>query len=548
MLLLVLVPLSRPDTVFFADEGSALAQAQQLADGEGWTRPLSFPAADPDGLSYPLFVADVRGDRLAPLDHHAVYALMLVPWYAAAGETGAVLVSVFGCVVAAWLAGCIVRRLRPGLEVAALWAVGAASPLCFDGYLVVAHTLTAALAAGVALALLRCLDGERRTMMIATASALAFGGGILRNEALLFAAAVAVVAFLVGARSRDRWVMAFGVGVGSAAVAARVAESVVRARIFGGGAATQFTVTTDEGGWIGHHLSGAFVTLLLPSYGDFGAGDMALIVGVTCAVGAAVVARRRPDDRSGFLLFGGLAVVSLAVRLALAPGPVPGVVWACPLLGVGAVLANRNALHKRASTMLVILVGLFAVAVLLTQYAGGGGREWGWRYFAMALPIAIPIALIAIVDGAARLPSADRRLAAQMLVAVCALVSVLAFLALRTTKDDNRQIVEGIRAGYQATPAADGGKPVVVTTQWGTIDRFNWDQVDDTRWLVIAPTDRSQVAVYLDRIATLGVGQLTFVSTNIEEDLPFVTAHGDVIAEHSYPDNHRVLTVRLRAS
>jgi hypothetical protein len=234
-------------------------------------------------------------------------------------------------------------------------------------------------------------------------------------------------------------------------------------------------------------------------------------------------------------------------RLAVSAGPVPGIVWACPLIGVAVVLADRRVLGRRFVAPLTAAVGLFALAVLITQYSGGGGREWGWRYFSVALPVVIPLALLVIVEAGTRLGARDRVVVGRLLAVVCVAVSLLAVLAQRETRAENRQIVDGIRATYAATPAADGGKPVVVTTQWGTIDRFNWDQVDETRWLVVSPDNRSQVGVFFDRIARLGVGQLTFVTSNIEADLPYVTAHGDVLSERLLPDSHRALTVRLRA-
>ena len=194
------------------------------------------------------------------------------------------------------------------------------------------------------------------------------------------------------------------------------------------------------------------------------------------------------------------------------------------------MLADRSALARRPHVApLAAVIGIYASAVLLTQYSAGGGREWGWRYFALALPVAVPIELLLIVEAAPRIATRDRAIVARLLVAACAAVSVLAFLALRETRADNRAIVNGIRAAYQATPAADGGKPVVVTTQWGTIDRFNWDHVADTRWLVVAPNQRAQVGPYLERIAQLGVRQVTYVTTDLEDDLPFVTAHGDIV-------------------
>jgi hypothetical protein len=545
VVLLALLPLARTDTVFFADEGSALAQARQLADGDGWTRPLSFPAADPDASTFPLLNGAVAEGRLAPLGLHPVYAMALEPWYAVGGRGGAVLLSLAGLVIAAVLAARIARRLRSGLEVPALWATGVASPLFFDGYLVAAHTLAAALAAGVALAVVRFVARERRALMLAVATVLATCAGLLRNEAVLYALAFGAVALVAGIRGRDRGLAALGVAIGSTAAVVRVAETVIRAKVLGVGRLNQFTVLTESGGWISHHVQGAFITLLLPSYGQFDVGDVLLVLGITCAITAGVIVRRRPEDRSGLLLFSGLAVGLLVVRLAVTAGPVPGLLWACPLVGVAAALCTRRVLTRRPVGLLAAAVALFAVGVVLTQYSAGGGREWGWRYVALALPIVMPIALLVIVEASARIEARDRVVVARLLVALCAAVSVLAFLALRETRADNRAIVDGIRAAYEATPAADGGKPVVVTTQWGTIDRFNWDHVDETRWLVIAPTDRSQVAVYLDRIARLGVGQVTFVTTNIDDDLQYVVARGVVVAEHSLPHDHKVLTVRL---
>jgi hypothetical protein len=134
-----------------------------------------------------------------------------------------------------------------------------------------------------------------------------------------------------------------------------------------------------------------------------------------------------------------------------------------------------------------------------------------------------------------------------MLVGLCAAVGVFAFLSLRAVRDDDRQIVDGIRAAYQATPAADGGKPVVVTTQAGTVDRFSWEHVDETRWLALDVKDRSEVTLFLNRIAKLGIGQVTFVTTHLDGDRPVVLEQGDIVAERRLPDDHWVLTVHLRA-
>jgi hypothetical protein len=416
--------------------------------------------------------------------------------------------------------------------------------LFLDGYLVVAHTLAAAFAAGVALAVLRYLDRERRTVMAAIAVVCAGVTGLLRNEGILFAAAVGITLLVVGVRRRDRAVVVLGVLVGAAAEGSRLADAVLRSHVVHLGNAAQFGVAA-QGSWLGSHVQSTFVTLLLPSYGKFDLGDVLLVIAVACALVAAVIARRRPDDRSGLMLFGGLAVALLAARLVVTPAPVPGLFLACPLLGVALVLSTKRVLTRPNLAVVGTAALVFAGAVLLTQYSGAGGREWGWRYFSLALPIVVPIALILVVDGAARISERDRRIAGRLLVALCALIGVLAFLALREVRRDDRQIVAGIRATYLATPAEDGGKPVVVTTQAGTVDRFSWEHIDETRWLAVDTDNLALLGGFLDRMRELGVGEITFVTANADRDRPIVAAHGDLITQRTLPDEHVVMTIRL---
>src|SRR5439155_19509656 len=118
----------------------------------------------------------------------------------------------------------LARRLRPGPVVPALWSIGLASPLFFDAYTADAHTLGAALVAGSALATLRVLHGERHVLMSASAVVLAIAAGLLRNEALLFAAALGLVVLVVGVRRRVPWLIGTGFALGASAGVVRVAE------------------------------------------------------------------------------------------------------------------------------------------------------------------------------------------------------------------------------------------------------------------------------------------------------------------------------------
>jgi len=284
--------------------------------------------------------------------------------------------------------------------------------------------------------------------------------------------------------------------------------------------------------------------LLLPSTGNFGIGDILLVLAVLCAVGAAVIARRRPEDRSGLLLFAGLAVGLAAVRLLFPSSPVPAILWACPLLTVALVLGDRTLLSTTPRRILSLTTVLFTAGVLVTQYGNGGGIQWGFRYFAVALPFVIPLALIAIVDGASRLSEEDRRVVLPMLVGLCALVTILGFVSLRSTRNENATIADGTRAAYLATPAADGGKPVVVSTEIGRIDRYDWKHVDEARWLILDEDHRAQLGDYFQRIGGLGVGQLTLVTDDLDRDRPLFNG-ARVISDRPLPAGHHAVTLAL---
>jgi hypothetical protein len=545
VVLLALLPLARPGTVFFPDEGSGLAQARLLSTGQGWNQPPSFPAADPDSRTFPLFNSPTT-QRITPLGQHPTYAVLVEPWYAVAGKSGAAALSIVGVVLAAWLGARLAEGLRPGLGIPALWAIGLASPLFFDGYLVDGHTLAAAGIAGAALAVVRVLEGDERIVLAIGAILLAVAAGMVRNEAVLCVAALGIAVGFAGWRTRRWFVAGTGAALLVAAVAGRAADALVRAKVapVAGGAAP-FTIAGEHGSWLSLRTNAAIITTVLPSNGDFGVGDIVLLLAVTCAVAAALVARRRPEDRAGLFLFGGLAVGFAVARLTIIATPVPGLLLACPLVTIALVLANRDVVTSWPRRVLLVAAVLFAGAVFVTQYGNGGGFQWGFRYFAVALPLVLPLALIAIVDGAARLDEGDRRVAGGLLLALCLAVGALSFLALRTTRDDNRAIVEDIRAAYSATPAADGGKPVVVTTEAGTLDRYSWETIAETRWLILDSGDATEVATFLDRIAGLGVGQLTFVTGDVATDRPLVEAHGDVLSDRTLPGKRDVLIVRL---
>ena len=125
------------------------------------------PEVDPDGVNYPLEFSESGPRGWTPFAKHPLYPLLLAGADRVAGVAGMVLLSLAGTVAAAGLAGALARRLDPGLTRPAIWVVGLASPLLFDGFLVIAHTLGAALVASAVLAAVVAIERRRPALALA---------------------------------------------------------------------------------------------------------------------------------------------------------------------------------------------------------------------------------------------------------------------------------------------------------------------------------------------------------------------------------------------
>ena len=122
-------------------------------------------------------------------------------------------------------------------------------------------------------------------------------------------------------------------------------------------------------------------------------------------------------------------------------------------------------------------------AILATQYSIGGGVEWGGRYFAVLVPVAVPV----IVAGALptlRAARPDRRSAVLLGTAAVVVTSTVAMLALGALRESHQraeQLAEHIAAAA-AVVEPPGGTPVVVMTSnrllpqilYADIDRYLW--------------------------------------------------------------------------
>lgn len=474
LLLLVLVPLLGGDGLFSADEGAAAAQTRLLSEDRGWGLDHPLPALDPEGENFALeFSSPVpRADgglAAAPFAKHPAYPVLLSPFNDLGGLRAMTLTSVLGTIAAAAAAGLLVRRLAPGLEWLAVWATGLATPLFVDSWILIAHTLGAALVAAATLGVIRA-DETRRPAALVTAGVAMVGAVLLRNEATLFGVALAVTAVTVGVWGRRRWLAVGGGVVLAATVIGYLVDGVLADLVTGGDNGT-FQAGVGGTGFLEGRILGALLTLLTPSYGALGLPDMLLVLSVGALAGAVVVARRRPEDIAGIRLFAAVAALAAVGRAFLVPDVVPGLFVAAPALTAGLAAVSRRSLGTTTARVLAGTSALFFGAVLATQYASGGSGEWGGRYFALALPLLVPLAIAALRDVATGLRAeALRPLVAAFLVVALA-SALMGGRALRGSEERNGAVVDGI-----AEAAAELEDPVVVSTA-GAAPRFAWEQV-----------------------------------------------------------------------
>jgi hypothetical protein len=248
-------------------------------------------------------------------------------------------------------------------------------------------------------------------------------------------------------------------------------------------------------------------------------------------VAAAVVARRRPADGSGVAM---LAVTAaLAALAALATGPdslAPGLLVTLPLAAAGVVLLRRDQLLRSpAATVAAGTFALFALAVLATQYPQGGSGEWGGRYFALGLPLLVPLALAGLAAQKGRVDDVAARTGAVALVVCTAAMSVMAVGSLRSSHRFTAELMARIERGGDQV----GDRPVLVTTT-PAVPRLAWRTFDRQRWLLADENDLSDLVA---RLRAAGITRFGVVTNQLSRDQGLVEGAGArVVSRDGRPD------------
>jgi hypothetical protein len=535
VVLLCLVPLLDNGAPASTDEGATLGQLHVLDTRGTWSTVHPAADLDPTGRWFPMPNSDRDGARWFPLPKHPAWIEVLRPAYDLWGERGTVLVQLLGAVVAALAGALLTRRIAPGHEVLALWCVGIGTPLLADGYVVMGHAVGAALSGLAALAAVGLVGVEGRPSSHVVARLVAVAGlsaalVLLRNEGVLFAVAVAVA--LVVAAIRDRRAAPF-VGalaaVGGGAMA--YVGSAAWAHAIEGDAAALFRIK-DSVPWLRGRLSAFATSVLQPNQPGFrGLVPLAgVLVGLVLVVVATVRLRRDATDRRGWLFVALAAATELVAVVAGAPA-VSGLIPAAPVVVLGLGQLGGADLRSRGAQLLVWIIAVDVALVLATQYADGGGLQWGGRYLHLALPVAAPFVALGvgrILDRSRRGSSVLPRVAVGALVVATGAVALGSVHRLRTTNAD-------VAASAESAVRRDteNGHPPVLVFDQDVLGRLGWRYLLDQRALHAPQEDWPAVSA---RLGDTG-----------ERRVVVATAAKPSVVALAFPD-YRIAEVRINAS
>lgn len=514
IVLLFVLPIVTNGHILMSDEGVYLAQARELSHGS-WSAERNSLDIDRSGALTPVTDGGVVGDRVVRYFKHPLFPLVLTPAYRVVGPTGPLLVSVFGAWSAAVVAAFIARLLKQEYAPWVLWLAGIGSPLFFDAYIVVAHTLAAACAGLAFLGVSRALDGSRpRHLLYALPTVAAVVA--LRSEGLIFAAILgaAVVVMSLGwppFRKVSWSTTAVGAGVLAVGGLTYLAEKVAVSRIIDSDLVPSPLSSLNSAAM--DPLSGAWASLLRPFYGGWESATLILPLAVLGVWLAAIALRILPARPLLPLVAISAAAVASIGLWFWPPGLVTGLLVTSPLILPGLIWLTRADLGRPIVTRALFVVGATAAGVVLLNYRVGGAAEWGGRFFHLLLPILLPVVVLGL-DNARRVLTRQ-----QSWVAIVAATAVTVSIAgsVVTTQIDLRESVSDFVDGTVAAvhvfeqSEPDGDRLIVapVMLRHDGADRYFWN----TDLEMLASTPIWRLGVLLESMEAAGRDRFVITTT-----------------------------------
>lgn len=441
----------------FTDEGVYSAQAALLNEGS-WSAEVPALEVDPTGERAAVTGSTVNDGRFTPYARHPLYPLILAPALDLGGFGAMMALSTAGTLLAALFGALIARRIADDLAVPTLWLVGLGSPLLFDAYLVVAHSLAAAAAGGLALVALRTFDEEPPRWLPIAVLPLSAGLTMLRSEGVIVSLAIAgTLAVFSLSRRGINWSRALlALSTGVAAISGYLLDSLLANRITG--------IADSGSGSLDREpdvLSSAWISLIRPWHGAATEARVSTILMLVCVVLAALAFRTLRRYR-----FAGTALLVLAAGCALVralerPDLISGLFATFPVLILGIVGLDRRDFRNPTVKLLTATSAITTGVLLLTIYKEGGATEWGGRFFHVLIPILAPLAVLGTKQLLTAGSPGEARVACGALLVITAALGISALRAnveYRAAVASTLEKVDGVRS------TLDDNDPLVIVS------------------------------------------------------------------------------------
>lgn len=476
-----------------ADEGALLSQVKILSDTGEWGAVNPSPTIDPEGTWFPLDLTEQVDGRFFPFAKRPVYAAVSFLAYEVGGLRGVLSLSTIGTWCAAVLGALIARRLRPGTERAVLWFVALGTPLFFDSFWAIGHSLSAAFATLAIYGLVRAKQ-DRALLPLLSVLVGVVGAALLRSEGVLFGLALAGGVLVCPSRTLSWKQRLVGVGIAGATVATYKFDTLLHRLAVGSGSVKDFKMIDPETDWLTGRFIGFGNSVLRPQLLGTPARGLVVLAAVCSLLAAGIYLRKRPTE-SLMICVGSIiaAACALSVLVLWRMLPIPGLLPAGVLLFVGLGFLKRTDVKDASAAMILTTAVLYVGAVLATQYSEGGSMEWGGRYFHLVIPAVATFSVIGLArsartggeaaaqrEGSAQkegaTPVASRRTIAVWITA-CSVVAfswlALAIGSYDTLHIGQAEVTAAVDALLDTSDPGDGGAPVLVSNV-GAFGRFDW--------------------------------------------------------------------------
>lgn len=451
-ILVALIPAVSNGEPAFPDEGLYTAQADALAAGS-WEKARAAPDMDDDGRWTALSDATIVNDSEIPYARRPFYPLLITPFWAVGGMSGVLVASIVGTWMAATFGALITRMMKPTACIPALWLIGLGTPLFFDAFLAVGHSLVAGFGAFTAYSALVCTESgagtakshDLRWGAVAVASVVPLT--LLRTEGAIIASSLGMafvcVAFSIS--NRRLRISAGRFTLGGALIGAAAATYLINI-VWGRSITALEQGDLNVGSRHPNLLNSLWSSIFKPWFGGAQSVSSAAVLVLASAILAPVALRLAPRARLlglGILVLGAGAAT---VRAISAPNLISGLLPTAPWLILG-LLSLRKADFTAVESRVLAVTSLVATAIILaTSYGGGGAAEWGGRFFHAVLPVIGPLAAVGLASLCAALPVPDRRVAIGAVSIMVAGMSVAAGRTIRVLHDETdylrRAVVE----------------------------------------------------------------------------------------------------------